>query len=294
MNQKKIAVAPIVINLFFMIVSAAVIVPILLVIAISITSETSLLKHGYRLIPQKFDFLAYQIILQSPAQLLRAYGVTVSVTVIGTIFGLLLTSMAAYAVSRKDYRYRRITTLFIFFTMLFNGGLVPFYILVSQYLQLKDTIGALIIPYLISPFYLLILKGFLEKLPAEIYDSAKIDGASEWRIFSTIVIPLSTPALATVGLFISFAYWNDWWLGLLFINEQQLVPLQLLLYRIMDTMEFLSNNLSLVNVHVDMSQFPNLSSRMAMAVLAAGPMMFVFPFFQRYFVAGLTVGSVKS
>jgi putative aldouronate transport system permease protein len=292
--SKKVPVAQLVINLFFIALSIAILIPFLLVIAISITEEKELLASGYRLLPNKIDFFAYSVILQNPAQMLRAYGVTVMVTVMGTVVSLLLTAMVAFSISRKDYRYRRITTLFVFFTMLFSGGLVPFYILVSQYLHLKDTIWALIIPYLISPFYVLIMKGFLEKIPQEIFESAKIDGSSEWRIFFTIVLPLSKPALATVGLFISFVYWNDWWLGLLFINEQHLVPLQLLLYRIMNTMEFLTNNINLVNVNIDLSEFPTLSARMAMAVLAAGPMMVVFPFFQRYFIAGLTVGSVKS
>lgn len=286
--------APIVINIFFSLLSIAIVIPLLLVVAISITDESKLLDHGYHLIPEKISFAAYDLILQSPKQLLTAYGVTVVVTVIGTIVSVLFTSMLAYSISRKDYRYRRPTTLFVFFTMLFNGGLVPFYILVTQYLHLKDSIWALIIPYLLNPFYVLIMKGFLDKLPQEVFESAKIDGASELRIFATIVLPLSLPALATVGLFISFVYWNDWWLGLLFINEPKLVPLQLLLYRIMNTIEFLTNNISLVNVQIDLSTFPSLSARMAMAVLAAGPMMFVFPFFQRYFVAGLTVGSVKS
>ncbi|MFC4777099.1 carbohydrate ABC transporter permease [Paenibacillus sp. GCM10023252] len=283
-----------IINLFFTVLSVLILIPLILVISISITDEAVLLSEGYRLIPQKVDFLAYQIVWKSPEQIVRAYGVTVSVTLLGTAAGLLMTAMAAYAISRRDYRYRRVTTLYIVFTMLFSGGLVPFYILVSQYLHLKDTIWALIVPYLVNPFYLLIMKGFLDKLPPEIFESAKIDGSSEMRIFTRIVLPLSTPALATVGLFISFIYWNDWWLGLLFIDVQTLVPLQLLLYRIMNTMEFLTNNVSLINVRINLSEFPTLSVRMAMAVLAAGPMMLVFPFFQRYFVAGLTVGSVKS
>ncbi|MBO9609653.1 MAG: carbohydrate ABC transporter permease [Paenibacillaceae bacterium] len=290
----KSKTAPIVINVFFTLLSIAIIIPLLLVVSISLTKESALLESGYHLIPKQLSLTAYELILQSPKQLLTAYGVTVLVTAIGTIVSVLLTSMLAYTISRKDYRYRRVTTLFVFFTMLFNGGLVPFYILVTQYLHLKDSIWALIIPYLLNPFYVLIMKGFLDKLPPEIFESAKMDGASELRIFATIVLPLSLPALATVGLFISFIYWNDWWLGLLFINEPKLVPLQLLLYRIMNTIEFLTNNISLVNVQIDLTTFPSLSARMAMAVLAAGPMMFIFPFFQRYFVAGLTVGSVKS
>jgi putative aldouronate transport system permease protein len=292
--SRKARVAQAGINLFFLVLSAAFVLPLLLVIAISLTEEQELLSRGYQLIPERLDFAAYRIILQSPGQLLRAYGVTVTVTVVGTVMGLLMTTMVAFAISRRDYRYRRATTLYVVFTMLFSGGLVPFYILVTQYLNLKDTIWALIIPSLISPFNVMIMKGFLEKIPSDIFESGKMDGASEWSIFCRMVLPLSTPALATVGLFISFQYWNDWWLGLLFINEQSLVPLQLLLYRIMSTIEFLTNNIGMIQGNLDMSQFPSLSARMAMAVLAAGPMMLVFPFFQRFFVAGLTVGSVKS
>ncbi|UQZ81187.1 L-arabinose transport system permease protein AraQ [Paenibacillus konkukensis] len=293
-TRSQPAIARHLINLFFIVLTIAMIVPMALVVSISLSEEKSLVLSGYRLIPEKFSLTAYSLILEHPAQLLRAYGVTIFVTVVGLAASLLFTSMVAYSISRRDYRYRRITTMYVLFTMLFSGGLVPFYILVTQYLHLKDTIWALIVPYLVNPFYVLIMKGFLEKLPGEIFESAKVDGASEWRIFFGIVLPLSTPALATVGLFIAFAYWNDWWLGLLFINDQELVPLQLLLYRIMSTIEFMTNNMNTVNVQIDLSQFPSLSARMAMAVLAAGPMMFVFPFFQRFFVAGLTVGSVKS
>ncbi|OCT15227.1 sugar ABC transporter permease [Paenibacillus pectinilyticus] len=282
-----------IINVLFCILSLALIVPLILVISISFTEEKSLLAHGYHLFPQVFSTKAYEIILHAPDALLRAYGVTIFVTLVGTSIGLLFTTLTAYTMSRRDYRYRRIMTLYVFFTTLFSGGLVPFYIMISQYLHLKDTIWALIVPYLLSPFFVLVMKGFLDKLPLEIFESAKIDGANEWRIFFTMVLPLSIPALVTIGLFISFQYWNDWWLGLLFIDNQKLIPLQLLLYRIMSSIEFLSNNISSVNVDFNLADFPALSSRMAMAVLAAGPMMFIFPMFQRFFISGLTVGSIK-
>jgi putative aldouronate transport system permease protein len=177
--------------------------------------------------------------------------------------------------------------------MLFSPGIVPGYILVTQVLHLKDTIWAMILPYLLSPFHIMLLKGFLDKIPGEIVESAKMDGCSEFRIYYQIVLPLAKPALATVGLLVAFTYWNDWWLSLLYIDNPNLVPLQLLLYRIMSTIEFMSNQFVNSNILVDLSQFPSLSSRMAMAVLAAGPMMFIFPFFQRFFVGGLTVGSIK-
>lgn len=292
-SRSKFSLSTLIIHIIFSVLSLLILLPLWLLVAISISDEGSLVIDGYRLIPNKISFHAYEVIFSAPQQLLQSYGVTIIVTVIGTIVGLTVTSMLAYTMSRKDYGYRNATTKYVVFTMLFSGGLVPFYILMTQYLHLKDTIWALIVPYLISPFYTLIMKGFLEQIPGEIMESAKIDGSGEWRTFFTIVLPLAKPALATVGLFISYAYWNDWWLGLLFIDNQQLVPLQLLLYRVMNTIDFLTNNITQVNVQVDLASFPNLSARMALAILAAGPMLFVFPFFQKYFVKGLTLGSVK-
>lgn len=283
-----------IINGFFIFLSLIFVFPLLLIVAISISSEQSLLTHGYILIPQEISFEAYALIFKQPQQLLVSYGVTILVTVVGSIAGLLFITMIAFPLSRREYRYRKATVILVVIPMLFSGGLVPFYIMVTQFLHLKDTIWALILPGLVTPFYILIMKGFLDKLPGDMFDSAKIDGASELRIFYGIVIPLSKPALATIGLFVAFSYWNDWYLGLLFIDNMNLVPLQLLLYRLMNTIEFLTRNMDKGIIQIDLSDFPNLSARMAMAVLAAGPMMFVFPFFQRYFIVGLTVGSVKS
>ncbi|WNR46980.1 carbohydrate ABC transporter permease [Paenibacillus roseipurpureus] len=270
------------------------VIPFLLVVSISLTAESSIVNGGYRLIPQVFSLEAYRYILEAPLILLRAYGVTIFVTVVGTVLGLLFVSMTAYSISRRDYRYNRITTFYIFFTMLFSGGLVPGYILITQYLHMKDTIWVLIIPGLLSPFYVMVMRGFLMKTPVEIYESAKIDGANEYRIFFTMVIPLAKPALATLGLMISFGYWNEWFGGLLYIDNEKLVPLQLLLVRMMSTIDYLTTNPYFASqVDIPMDLFPKLSARMAMAVLVAGPMTIVFPFFQRYFVKGLTVGSLK-
>jgi len=280
-------------HITFLFITAVMVFPLLLVIAISFTSEDSVIRNGYRLLPEIFSFEGYKVVFQYPTMLLNAYAITITVTVVGTIIGLLLTSMIAYVMSRRDYAYRKITTFFVIFTMLFNGGLVSFYILIVKYLHLKDTLWVLILPYLVNPFYVLIMKGFFDKVPLEVVESAKIDGASEYRSFFTIVLPLATPALATVGLFISFIYWNDWWLGLLFVDSDKLVSIQLMLYRIMNSIEFFSANARYLSGQIDVTKFPSLTARMALAVLGAGPMMFVFPFFQRYFVKGLTVGSLK-
>lgn len=291
--KKNLKSSNIAIHLFFILLTILFVLPLVLVISTSLSSEQSLLKHGYSFFPHEFSLVAFEYLFKAPEALLNAYGITIIVTVLGTVCGLMLTAMMAYAISRRDYRLSRPLTFYVFFTMLFSGGLVPWFILISQYLQLKDTIWALILPMMVSPFNIIVMKGFMAKIPMEIIESAKMDGAREWQIFFRIIIPLSTPALATIGLLISFTYWNDWYLGLLFINNDNLVPLQLLLIRMMNTIDFIKNMDVSMSLNLNMNDFPDLSVRMAMVVLAAGPMLFVFPFFQKYFVQGLTVGSLK-
>ncbi|MFK7693076.1 carbohydrate ABC transporter permease [Paenibacillus sp. HJGM_3] len=283
-----------VIHLVFAIISILMVLPFVLVVVISLTSESSILKNGYSFIPETLSLDAYRYILQTPEIMLRAYGITVFITVVGTLCGLLVTAMTAYVISRRDYRYNRVTTFYVFFTMLFSGGLVPTYILMTQYLHLKDSLLALILPALLSPFNIMVMKGFMSKIPLEIIESAKIDGAKEFRIFFTVILPLSKPALATMGLLISFGYWNEWFNAMLYIDNQKLVPLQLLLVRILNSMDFLTTNAEFSSqMGINLSEFPNNSARMAIAVLAGGPMLVIFPFFQRFFVKGLTVGSLK-
>ncbi|MCC3374503.1 carbohydrate ABC transporter permease [Cohnella sp. REN36] len=281
-------------HLFFALLSIAIVAPFLLIVSVSLTDEKALVEFGYSFVPSRFSIIAYDFILRTPGALLRAYGNTIFITAAGTVLSLLITSMVAYTISRRDYRLRVPLTVYIFFTMLFSGGLVPFYILMTQYLHLKNSLWAIILPGMLSPFYVLIMKGFMGKIPHELIESAKVDGASEWRIFFRMILPLSTPALATLGLFIAFNYWNEWFNALLFIDNDRLVPLQLLLVRIMNTLDFLRNNSEYIqSLGLDMSQLPNESMRMALVILVAGPMMFIFPFFQKYFVQGMTVGSLK-
>ncbi len=294
MKRKKIEFSKIAINTTFTLLSIIVVLPFLLVISVSLTEEKSLTQFGYRFLPETFSFEAYRYLLDAPDILFKAYGVTITITVVGAVLGLLLTAMTAYVISRPDYRYNRITTFYVFFTMLFSGGLVPTYILITQYLHLKDSLLALILPILLSPFNIMVMKGFMSKIPLEIIESAKIDGAREFRIFFRIVLPLSTPALATLGLLISFTYWNDWFNAMLYIDDPNKVPLQLLLVRTLNSIEFLTSNSSFTQqLGIDLTAFPNNSARMAIAVLAGGPMLVIFPFFQRFFVKGLTVGSLK-
>jgi putative aldouronate transport system permease protein len=281
-------------NAFFIVLSMLIVAPFILIVSVSLTDESALASFGYSFLPSRFSTLAYEYLLQTPMVILRAYGNTLFITLAGTLLSILLTSIIGYVISRRDYALRSPLTVFVFIPMMFSGGLVPFYILVTQYLHLKNSLWAIILPGLLSPFYVLIMKGFMGKIPYEIIESAKMDGAGEWRIFFRIILPLSTPALATLGLFIAFNYWNEWFNALLFIDDDRRVPLQLLLVRIMNTLDFLRNNSEYIQgLGIDMSQFPNESVRMALVVMVAGPMMFVFPFFQRYFVQGMTVGSLK-
>ncbi|MFC4778716.1 carbohydrate ABC transporter permease [Paenibacillus sp. GCM10023252] len=283
-----------VMNGLFLVVSLSIFMPFLLLVVASVSDEASIVNNGYQFLPDKFSFEAYRIIFESPVVLLRAYGITALVTLGGTAVSLLLTGLSAYVISRRDFELRSAATFYIFFTMLFSGGLVPFYILMTQYLHLKDSLLAMIIPGLLSPFYIMVMKGFMQKIPFEMIESAKVDGAGEWRIYFRMVLPLSLPALATLGLMISFNYWNEWFNALLFIDNQRLVPLQLLLVRMINTIEYLSSNNEFVGrLSIQTAELPQYSVRMAMAILAAGPMLCIFPFFQKYFVAGLTVGSLK-
>ncbi|MDF2922486.1 MAG: sugar transporter permease [Paenibacillaceae bacterium] len=298
MNKPKkktsFSIVQLLIHLLFILVTLSMIVPFVLIISISLTEEQSIAEYGYQLIPKDFTGRAYSYIFQAPDILLHAYGVTILVTVIGTVLSLLITAMLGYVVSRRDFRYRGPATFYIFFTMLFNGGLVPSYILITQYLHLTNSLWSLIVPSLISPFYIMVMKGFMSKVPFEIIESAKVDGAREIRIFATIVLPLAGPALATLGVFLAFGFWNSWFSALLYINDERWIPIQLLLVRMMQNLDYLTSNSEFIGQFgIDTSNFPTLSARMAMAILAGGPMIFVFPFFQRYFVQGLTVGSLK-
>ena len=225
------------------------------------------ISSGYNIIPLKPSLAAYQYIFNGAGGLLHAYLVTIGVTILGTFLSLIVTSALAYVISRSDYKYRNATAFYVFITMIFNGGLVPWYILISRYLHLKDTFAILFLPYLVVPWFVLLMKGFLVSVPGAIIESAKMDGASELRVFYAIVLPMARSGLATVGLFMALQFWNDWWLSLLFIERQGLVPLQLMLYRIMSSIDFLSRNIS--SVGVSAIRLPSESARMAMCILAA-------------------------
>lgn len=284
-------------NLIAGVFSFLCVYPFLFVIVISLTNEEALARNGYSIFPEKWSFSAYEYIFKAGDQLLRSYGVTILITVVGTLISLAVICLYAYAISRKNFQYRGFFSFIAFFTMLFNGGLVPTYMVLTQVLHLKDTIWALILPLIMNAFYVLIMRTFYNTtVPDAIIESAKIDGAGELRAFITIVLPISLPGIATIGLFATLGFWNDWFNALLYIDNPALVPLQSMLMRIENSMQFLLNNAQL-NASGQtlelMRTLPQESTRMALVVLATLPIACAYPFFQRYFVQGLTIGAVK-
>lgn len=282
-----------IIHLVFILFSVACLIPLLSVISISLSSEKDLIHFGYGILPRKIDFTAYKFILHNPWQIMNAYFITGAVTIIGTLISLIINTMIAYALSRPNFKYKNKITFYIFFTMLFGGGLVPWYMLIRNYLHLSNTIWALIVPNLAAPWFIFILRTFFSKIPISLAESAKIDGAREFFIYRKIILPLSKPALATVGLFIALGYWNDWWLCLLFIDKNNLINLQYMLHRIMSNIDFLQSTLNRGIVNIDISTIPTESARMAMLILSIGPMLFLLTFLQKHFVKGLTLGAIK-
>lgn len=285
--------AKLVMHLVLIVACALCLIPMLLTVAISFSSEREIAYNGYRLIPEVFSLRAYEIILERPGALTSAYWVTVRITVLGTFFGTLFMAMAGFSLSRRDFGWRRPMTFFFLFTMLFDAGIVPTYMLITQYFRMQNTLLVLFLPLMITAWHTILLITYMRQLPFELIESAKVEGAGEFYIFVRIALPLSKPAIATIGLLLSLRLWNEWFYALLFISERSLIPLQFWMQRVMRNIQFLLQHQSQMAGGIDMSEFPTETTRMAMAVLAAGPMMFIFPFFQRYFARGLQVGSVK-
>jgi len=263
-------------------------IPLLMIVSASFTEEATLVNSGYELIPPKFSLEAYQWLGNDPSMLVNSYGISIVVTAVGTFVGVIIMALLAYVLSQRNFKLRSVLTFLVFFTMLFNGGLVPYYINMSRVLGVKDSLWALILPYLVSPFFVLLLRTYFSALPRDLFDAARLDGAGEWRIFFQIVVPLSTPALATVGLFTMLQYWNDMYQALLFIENQRLYPLQFTLYKLLVNTQMLNELTVQTGAPV-----PHLSVTMAMAVIAIVPVFFAFLFVQKYFVRGITLGSIK-
>ena len=295
MVSKKERRMQVILNIAFIILSALVIIPFIMVVSISLSSEKDISMYGYSLLPKRIDWSGYKFVFQNPKTIINAYKVTGIFSIVGTALSTILMAMFANLLAADKSKGKKYVSFFLYFTMLFSGGLVPTYILITQYLHLGNTIWVYIIPSLISPWYVFMLRTFFQGLPGEISESAYMDGASEYTIFFKIILPLSKPALATVALMTFLAKWNSWNESMLYITKNELMSLQYQLQRIMENVQLMqqlqgSVDQSLLNA---LGTIPAETSRMAMAVVVAGPALVVFPFFQKYFVKGLTVGAVK-
>lgn len=268
--------------------------PFLIILSSSFQTQETITEYGYRVFANSYSLDTYKMIFANPKSLVDAYKITIFATGMSVIIGTSVMAMGGYVMARQDYAYRRILSYFVFFCMLFSGGMVPSYILISRWLHLKNSVWALVLPVSVSAWNLLLMKGFFANIPKELIESAKLDGAGEFRTFVQIIVPISKPGIATIALFIMLGVWNDYMQSLLYIDDTSKVSLQYLLMKIMANIEFLNSEDAMKYGAVQAGQeLPTLGARMAMCILAVGPIVVAFPFFQKYFVKGLTVGSVK-
>ena len=259
----------------------------------SVTEKRTLIREGYRLWPSVFSLEAFQWVLRGQ-QVINGYMVTVFVTVVGTLLSLILMSCLAYTMSVKKFKLRNALAFYVYFTMIFSGGIIPWYITMRGF-GLYDNVWALIVPMVMSPWWVFVLRNYFNGLPSEVMESARIDGASDVQILTRIVLPLSTPVLATVSLFVAVAYWNDWWHGVMLLDFADFRPLQVIILRIINNIRAIREAMAVPGstITIDMSQVPALSIRMAIVVVTIGPIILVYPFVQRYFIRGLTLGAIK-
>lgn len=268
------------------------IVPFWMLIVASFTAENEIIRTGYSLWPNEISWRSYEILFLSPKKIIGAYVVTIILTAVGTLIGLLCTAMTGYALQRPDFVYRNKISLYIYFTTLFSGGVVPFYLLICTGFGWKDNYLSILVPTLLSSWNIILMKNFTKSIPHSITESALIDGANDFVIFVKIILPMSAPSLATVGLFIALGYWNEWYNAMLFLTEKtDYKPLQLFLYEIVNKAAALRNSAAQANVPPQ--DLPGESLKMATACVATGPIILVYPFIQRYFIKGITIGAVK-
>ncbi len=282
---------------FFIFVSLMVVIPFILLITVSLSDDKSVMQEGFKFIPSKWSFDAYKFLFSNSRMVLDAYKVTIGTTVVGVILHLLVASMYAFGISKKDMPMQKFFTFFLFFTMLFNGGMVASYIINTQFLGLKNTYAALVLPLIMNAWHILILRTFFTtSIPSALEDACRIDGAGDIRFFFHVVLPLSKPVLATIALFQTLAHWNDWFLSLLYITKDTMYTLQFVMLQTMRQMEAMRRLLQ-VGANADilaiLRNIPKETTRFAMVIVAIGPIILVYPYFQKYFVKGVTVGSIK-
>lgn len=290
--MKKISISKVLIYFSVTLFSLFCFIPLLLTFMVSITDENMINKNGYSFIPGKISFYAYKLIFQRGSSVIRGFGISVIVTIIGTLLAIAITAMAGYTLSNKNVKYRRKLALYFFVTMIFTAGIVPWYLVCKQ-LHLMNNIFALIVPSLMfNPFNLFLVKNFMEGIPDALRESATIDGANDITIAFKIYFPLCTPVLATVGLFYGLAYWNDWWNAIMLVSNDKLYPLQYLLLQLQSHINMINQLQSITTTTTNIT-LPTESIKMATALVTIGPIVLLYPYLQKYFVKGLVIGSVK-
>lgn len=295
-RRKGEVIRSVIINLFFALFSLMFIYPILMIIAVSFTGEKEIMELGYHLIPKKIDLTAYKFVLNNPTQIINSYKTTIFFTLAGTVLSMAVMTMLAYTIAQEKYKLRKLVSFMIFFTMLFSGGLVPAYIMNTQYLHLGNTIWIYILPSLASAFQIIILRTFFKGLPIAIAESARVDGANEFVVFFRIILPMSKPVLATVAVMNILNRWNDWYTSMIYIKDPALFSLQYNLQKTLLELQFILDNYNKLPPGIDLTEYasvPTEGVRMATCVIVALPVLVVFPFFQKYFAQGITVGAVK-
>jgi len=269
----------------------ACIFPFLIIVSSSFTSEEVIRRSGVQLFPKDFTLQAYKMVTMSGA-IWKSYALTILITAVGTIVGLMIIAMTGYALQRKDFPFGNVISFYIYFTSLFSAGLAPYYLLMTQTYKLKDSYFAVLLPLMMSPWLIILMKNFVKAIPHEITESGKIDGAGDMTIFIRLIFPMLKPALATIGLFLALGYWNEWYQSSLFLSSRvDVKPLQYTLYEVVNKMDALKN--SVAGQYITLSDIPTESVKMANAVLATGPVLLFYPFIQKYFIGGITVGAVK-
>ncbi len=268
----------------------ASIFPFLVILGTSFETEANIIQYGVTLIPRAPTTAAYDLVIKG-GTIWASYGLTIVLTVVGTVCGLFICAMTGYALQRRDFPYRNAISFFVYFTSLFQAGLAPYYMLMTQTYHLNNTYWAVLLPLMVSSWLIILMKNFAKSVPHELTKSGKIDGAGDFKIFLSIVLPMLKPGLATVGLFLALGYWNEWYQSSLFLQNMKVLPLQYRLYKIVNEAQSLKN--SVASQYVDVNNLPSESLKMATAMMTTGPIIFLYPFVQRYFIGGITVGAVK-
>jgi ABC-type glycerol-3-phosphate transport system permease component len=277
---------------FILIFSVFCLLPFLMMISASFSNENIITTEGIGILPKGFNIEAYKILFKTPKYIIGSYIVTIALTVSGTIIGLFIISMTGYALSRPDFFLRNKISFFFYFTTLFSAGLVPSYLWMTRYLQLRDNYLAVLLPLLMSPWLIILMRNFVKSVPIEITESGKMDGANDFSIYLHLILPMLKPALATIGLFLALNYWNEWYQSLLYIPGLDFKPLQYYLYKIVNETAALRQSLAGSAV-TQVANLPTITLKMATAVLVTGPIIFLYPFVQKYFISGIAIGAVK-